>query len=68
MLDQRNLLYRDKSLVNWSTALGSALSDIEVEFEKITTKTDLEIPGYDRKVTFGQIYEISYELRNSSKL
>ncbi|XP_031789446.1 valine--tRNA ligase, mitochondrial isoform X1 [Nasonia vitripennis] len=67
MLDQRNLLYRDKSLVNWSTALGSALSDIEVEFEKITTKTDLEIPGYDRKVTFGQIYEISYDLRNSSE-
>lgn len=61
------MLYRDKALVNWSTALGSVLSDIEVELESVTAKKDFEIPGYSRKVTFGQIYEISYNLQDSGK-
>ena len=60
------MLYRDKSLINWCPALGSALSDIEVEFEIVNSKTDLEIPGYNKKVTFGQIYEISYDVKDSS--
>ncbi|XP_023246820.1 valine--tRNA ligase, mitochondrial-like [Copidosoma floridanum] len=64
-LDKRNLLYREKKLINWSSTLGSVLSDIEVDFETLKKKTDLEIPGYDKKVTFGQIYEISYNLKDS---
>lgn len=55
-------------LVNWSTALGSVLSDIEVDFETITGKKDLELPGYSKKVTFGQLYEISYKVKDSGKI
>ncbi|XP_011499758.1 PREDICTED: valine--tRNA ligase, mitochondrial-like [Ceratosolen solmsi marchali] len=65
ILNKRQLLYRDKSLVNWSSALGSTLSDIELEFETVTGKVDLSVSGYNNKVTFGQIYEISYDLINS---
>ncbi|KAJ8674009.1 hypothetical protein QAD02_005271 [Eretmocerus hayati] len=64
-LDKRNLLYRDKTLVNWSVALGSTLSDIEVDNKLLEGKTDLEIPGYSKKVSFGQIFEISYDLKDS---
>lgn len=67
-LDKRKLLYRDKTLVNWSTTLGSVLSDIEVEFETVPGKKDLELPGYNKKVTFGQLYEISYKVKDSGIL
>ena len=53
--------------MNWSSALGSALSDIEVEYEYLNGKMDLEIPGYKSKITFGQIFEISYQLKDSRK-
>ncbi|KAL7298208.1 hypothetical protein TKK_0009203 [Trichogramma kaykai] len=66
-LDKRNLLYRQKSLVNWSSALGSTLSDIEVDNMILTGKTDIEIPGYKRKVTFGQIFEVGYDLEDGSE-
>lgn len=66
-LHKKGLLYRNKSLVNWSPALGSTLSDVEVEFENLNGKTDLEIPGYNKKITFGQIFEISYNVVNSGK-
>ena len=66
MLNEKKLLYRDKSLVNWSPCLGSTISEIEVEYETLTEKTDLELPGYKKKISFGQIYEINYEVFNSS--
>lgn len=59
-LNDRNLIYRDKKLVNWSPSLGSTISDIEVEYTEITGKTNVQIPGYDRKISFGEIFEIAY--------
>ncbi|XP_058805250.1 valine--tRNA ligase, mitochondrial-like isoform X2 [Phymastichus coffea] len=66
-LHKKQLLYRNKRLINWSTALGSTISDIEVDFEALRGKTDLEVPGYSKRITFGQIFEISYNLVDSDK-
>ena len=65
ILHKRNMLYREKGMVNWSPSLRSGISDIEVEYLRLFKKTDIEVPGYKKKVTFGQIVEISYELKDS---
>lgn len=59
------MLYRDKDLINWSPSLQSAISDIEVEFVELTGKTELEVPGYKKKVTFGQLIKIAYQIKDS---
>ena len=68
ILNQRDLLYRSKALINWSPTLRSAISDIEIEYIQITGKTDLPVPGYRKKVTFGQMAEVAFKLRDSGKL
>ncbi|XP_012279471.1 valine--tRNA ligase, mitochondrial-like [Orussus abietinus] len=65
MLHKRNMIYRDKDMVNWSPALRSVISDIEIEVERITKKTFLEIPGYNKKIPFGQIVEVLYKIKGS---
>ncbi|XP_047359164.1 valine--tRNA ligase-like isoform X2 [Vespa velutina] len=64
-LNEKNMLYRDKDLINWSPSLQSAISDIEVEFIELTGKTELEVPGYKKKVTFGQLIKIAYQIKDS---
>uniref|UniRef100_A0A8C9U0C9 Valine--tRNA ligase, mitochondrial n=1 Tax=Scleropages formosus TaxID=113540 RepID=A0A8C9U0C9_SCLFO len=48
------LVYRSEGLVNWSCALGSAISDIEARPE-LRGRTLLSIPGYEQKVEFGSM-------------
>lgn len=50
-LIEAGLIYRNKSLVNWSCSFGSATSEIEVENVKINGSK--MVSGYQRKVTFG---------------
>jgi len=45
-LFEMNLIYRANRLVNWSTTLKTAISDIEVEHIDIEKRTLLEVPGY----------------------
>lgn len=61
-LFEENLIYRSDSLVNWSCALESAISDIEVETIEIAHPTALSVPGYSEPVTFGELHEIAYKL------
>lgn len=42
------LIYRDTRLVNWSCALKSAISDIEVDFIDLDGRTLLPVPGRSR--------------------
>nr|XP_012153184.1 PREDICTED: valine--tRNA ligase-like [Megachile rotundata] len=65
LLNDRNLLYRKKDMINWSPTLRSAISEIEVERLYIKEKTKLEIPGYKKKITFGEIAHIAYPLKDS---
>lgn len=66
-LSERNLLYRARDLVNWSPALRSTISEIEVEDFVIDGKTQLRLPGHDGKVTVGQLIKLAYPIKDSKK-
>ncbi|XP_075987681.1 valyl-tRNA synthetase, mitochondrial [Anticarsia gemmatalis] len=66
-LFQKGLIYRKKALVNWCNALQSTVSDIEVENVTINGPTDVKVPGYERPIKFGQIYNFSYKLYDSEE-
>ncbi|XP_011704561.1 PREDICTED: valine--tRNA ligase-like isoform X3 [Wasmannia auropunctata] len=66
-LNERNLLYRAEDLVNWSPALRSTISEIEVEDFVVNGKTRLQLPGYDTKITVGQLIKLVYPIRDSKE-
>ncbi|KOC61527.1 Valine--tRNA ligase [Habropoda laboriosa] len=65
-LNSRNLLYRKKDLVNWCPTLHSTVSDMEVDRLYITKKMQLQIPGYDKMITFGEIAHVAYPVKDSN--
>lgn len=42
----KGIIYRASRLVNWCSALQTALSDLEVEYKDIEKPTDLAIPNH----------------------
>lgn len=66
-LHERKLIYRDKRLVNWSTSLKSAISDIEVDKVEIPGRTFLSIPGYQDKVEFGVLVSFAYQVEDTNE-
>ncbi|KAF9358476.1 hypothetical protein BGX34_008922 [Mortierella sp. NVP85] len=56
------LLYRDTRLVNWCCALETVISDIEVEYDDITGRTMLNVPGRLKKVEFGVLHDFAYKV------
>uniref|UniRef100_A0A671P087 valine--tRNA ligase n=1 Tax=Sinocyclocheilus anshuiensis TaxID=1608454 RepID=A0A671P087_9TELE len=56
------LIYRSEGLVNWSCALESAISDIEVDSKELSGRTLLSVPGYQHKVEFGIMLTFAYPL------
>ncbi|XP_012886562.1 PREDICTED: valine--tRNA ligase, mitochondrial [Dipodomys ordii] len=54
------LLYRNCQLVNWSCALRSAISDIEVENRPLRGRTELRLPGYPTPVSFGLLVSVAF--------
>lgn len=61
---EANLIYRKEALVNWSCALQSTISDIEIETITIDGPTKVSVPGYQSAILFGEMYEIAYKLSN----
>ncbi|XP_020300510.1 valine--tRNA ligase isoform X2 [Pseudomyrmex gracilis] len=61
-LHDEGIIYRSSRLVNWSCALKSAISDIEVDKRELTGRTLLSIPGYEKKVEFGVLISFAYQL------
>ncbi|CAJ0941814.1 unnamed protein product [Ranitomeya imitator] len=59
-LYESGLVRRRHRLVNWSCALRSAISDIEVESRQLGGQTFLSVPGYQRKVPFGLLFRFAY--------
>ncbi|XP_069799940.1 valine--tRNA ligase, mitochondrial isoform X2 [Dendropsophus ebraccatus] len=59
-LYESGLIHRRHRLVNWSCALRSAISDIEVESRQLNGKTHLAVPGYSRKIPFGLLFSFAY--------
>lgn len=63
----KGLIYRDKSLVNWSCSLESAISDVEVEELEIHGKTEVAVPNYEKNIEFGIITDIAYKVVDSDQ-
>ncbi|XP_053685436.1 valine--tRNA ligase [Sabethes cyaneus] len=62
-----NLIYRDKALVNWSCALESAISDIEVDNIEINGPTAIQVPGYQEKIIFGEMVDVAYKVSGTQE-
>ncbi|XP_061521173.1 valine--tRNA ligase, mitochondrial [Phycodurus eques] len=56
------LIYRSEGLVNWSCALESAISDIEVDLKELSGKTMLSVPSYRHEVEFGTMLTFAYPI------
>ncbi|BFZ19992.1 hypothetical protein BsWGS_23031 [Bradybaena similaris] len=61
------LIYRDKRMINWSCALKSSLSDIEVDNLTLEGATALSVPGVKEKVKFGVLSHFAYPVLNSDE-
>uniref|UniRef100_A0A8C2RC25 Valine--tRNA ligase, mitochondrial n=1 Tax=Capra hircus TaxID=9925 RepID=A0A8C2RC25_CAPHI len=59
-LYKAGLLYRSRQLVNWSCALRSAISDIEVESRPLPGRTELQLPGCPTPVSFGLLFSVAF--------
>ncbi|CAG8487160.1 11756_t:CDS:10, partial [Dentiscutata heterogama] len=60
------MVYRDTRLVNWCCALGTAISDIEVDYETVQKQTLLKIPGHKESVEFGVLHKFAYPVADIS--
>ncbi|XP_077781306.1 valine--tRNA ligase, mitochondrial isoform X1 [Podarcis muralis] len=61
-LHEQGLVYRERRLVNWSCALRSAISDIEVENRQLKGRTELSVPGLQGKMPFGVLVTFAYKV------
>eukprot|EP00192_Tetraselmis_astigmatica_P024574 CAMPEP_0117679300 /NCGR_PEP_ID=MMETSP0804-20121206/17744_1 /TAXON_ID=1074897 /ORGANISM="Tetraselmis astigmatica, Strain CCMP880" /LENGTH=940 /DNA_ID=CAMNT_0005488719 /DNA_START=78 /DNA_END=2900 /DNA_ORIENTATION=- len=61
MYDQGKI-YRDNRLVNWCCTLHTAVSDIEVDYIDVPSRTMMSVPGYTDPVEFGVLVSFAYPL------
>lgn len=63
------LLYRDTRLINWSCALQSAISEIEVDYIDVEGRTFLAVPNHSLKdkYEFGMITSFAYKVDGSDE-
>ncbi|XP_020816671.1 valine--tRNA ligase [Drosophila serrata] len=67
-LFDEGLIVRRNSLVNWSPSLRSAISDIEVDLVDIKAPMEIAVPGHERNVLFGRIYDFAYRIVDGETL
>ena len=63
-LYEMGVIYRANRLVNWSCALQTAISDIEVNYEEITKPTKFKVPGHPSYYEFGTLTEFAYKTKD----
>lgn len=63
------LLYRDTRLINWSCALQSAISEIEVDYVDVEGRTFFPVPNHSQKdkYEFGMITSFGYKVEGSDE-
>lgn len=66
-LHEDGSIYRSSRLVNWSCALRSAISDIEVDKKEIPGRTFIAIPNYADKVEFGVLISFAYKVEDTDE-
>ena len=64
-LFEDGLIYRANRMINWSCALETALSNLEVEVLEVKGPTKLKVPGYEEKQDFGWMTTFRYPLEES---
>ncbi|XP_061691143.1 valine--tRNA ligase, mitochondrial isoform X2 [Syngnathoides biaculeatus] len=65
-LGDYGLIYRSEGLINWSCALESAISDVEVDLKEISGRTMLSVPNYGHEVEFGTMLTFAYPIDGHS--
>lgn len=68
-MNEQGLIYRATRLVNWSCALKSAISDIEVDFIDLEGRTMMAVPGHTKRPTyeFGTLTHFAYTVEGSDE-
>lgn len=66
-LHEDGTIYRATRLVNWSVKLNTAISNLEVDNKNISGRTELSVPGYDKKVEFGVLTSFSYLVEGTNE-
>ena len=66
-LYEAGVIYRANRMVNWSCALKTAVSDIEVNMETIAKPTKYQIPGHPSWYEFGTLTEFAYKVKDSDE-
>lgn len=68
-MHEKGLIYRTTRLVNWSCALKTALSDLEVEYLDLKEPTFIKVPGHDpnNKYEFGTLTEFAYKIKGTDR-
>ncbi|WPH02442.1 Hypothetical protein R9X50_00530600 [Acrodontium crateriforme] len=67
-LHEEGLIYRANRLVNWCTRLTTALSNLEVDQKELEGSTKLDVPGYDKKIEFGSIWNFKYPIDGTDEM
>jgi len=66
-LHDEGLIYRANRLVNWCCKLETALSNLEVDQKELEGSTKLDVPGYDKKIEFGCIWNFKYPIAGTNE-
>ncbi|KAJ3948036.1 valine--tRNA ligase [Colletotrichum fioriniae] len=66
-LFEEGTIYRANRLVNWSSRLTTALSNLEVINKELTGRTLLEVPGYEKKIEFGVLIHFKYQIEGTDE-
>eukprot|EP01064_Diplonema_japonicum_P017895 TRINITY_DN2633_c0_g2_i1.p1 TRINITY_DN2633_c0_g2~~TRINITY_DN2633_c0_g2_i1.p1 ORF type:complete len:1060 (+),score=350.39 TRINITY_DN2633_c0_g2_i1:47-3226(+) len=66
-MHERGIIERATRLVNWCVALQSAISDLEVVHMEFTGETKIFVPGYEKKVAVGLIYDFYYVVKETGE-
>lgn len=66
-LYEKGKIYRKERLVNWSCQLQTAISDIEVDYLEVPTPKAVKIPGYNKPIEFGYLWEFAYKVDGSDE-
>ena len=66
-LHDEGLIYRSDALVNWCSALNTSISKIETEKIEMSGRKMLQVPGYQKRVEFGVLHYVRYEIVNSDE-
>lgn len=66
-LFDEGIIYRDNRLVNWSSALSTTLSNLEVDNKELDGRKKLKVPGYDKLIDFGLLTYFKYPISKDVK-